>query len=360
MVNSSTDSSKGGKMLQKTIPENVIFCSECGARNPHNAKFCSECGLKIDNKKFDNGSFNAGMNSSGEKSLELTPAESYLILYLDSANLSTDNAHGKELLKLTMKDLLARKIIKIDSHEEKKFLSTKTVQKIGKGGNFTTDLKSHEEIFTTPLSKHPKLELKKYFKKMLKPFKSRLTGPSFSKYKNDFVMPLLIEKGYVVLVKKKGIVSPAKYELTGSGVEIKNRINDIFKDSDNLFQWADSNPEKAKAFLSAVGTHIFILPYDMNQLLSLKNRLANVKTKTSKFYPYLLYPVSMWIGMKLGANAFRKKEDLFDFDDSIDLFDMDVFDGLDDFAFDSFDEVFDSFDDVCDSFEGGDNDGFDW
>jgi ribosomal protein L37E len=346
-------------MSQKKIPDNVIFCSECGAQNPHNAKFCSECGLGIENKKFDD-SFNNETNFSVVKSLELTPAESYLILYLDSANLATDNAQGKELLKLTMKDLLSRKVIQIDSRDEKKFLSTKTVQRIGKGENFNTDLKPHEEIFTIPLSKHSDLELKKYFKKMLKQFKSRLTGPSFSKYKNDFVMPILIEKGYVILVKKKGIVSPAKYELTGSGVEIKNRINDIFNDSDNLFQWADSNPEKAKAFLSAVGTHIFILPYDMNQLLSLKNRLANVKTKTSKFYPYLLYPASILIGMKMGRNALKKKEDLFDYDDSIDSFDMDVFDGLDDFIIDSFDEAFDSFDDVCDSFEGGDNDGFDW
>ncbi len=347
-------------MSQKKIPENVIFCGECGARNPINAKFCSECGLNID-KKSDDQSLNGEMNSSGEKSLELTPAESYLILYLDSSNLATDNVHGKELLKLTMKDLLARKVIKIDSREEKRFLSTKIVQKIGKGENFDTDLKPHEEIFTAPLSKHPELDLKKYFKKMLKPFKSRLTGPSFSKYKTDFVMPILIEKGYVLLVKKKGIVSPAKYELTGSGVGIKNRINDIFKDSDNLFQWADSNPEKAKAFLSAVGTHIFILPYDMDQLLSLKNRLANVKTRTSKFYPYLLYPVSFLIGMKMGGkNASKKREDLLDYDDSFDLFDMDVFDGLDDFIIDSFDDVFDSFDDICDSFEGGDNDGFDW
>lgn len=347
-------------MSQKKIPDNVIFCSECGAQNPHNAKFCSECGLGIENKKFDD-SFNNETNFSVVKSLELTPAESYLILYLDSANLATDNAQGKELLKLTMKDLLSRKVIQIDSRDEKKFLSTKTVQRIGKGENFNTDLKPHEEIFTIPLSKHSDLELKKYFKKMLKQFKSRLTGPSFSKYKNDFVMPILIEKGYVVLVKKKGIVSPAKYDLTGYGVEIKNRINDIFNDSDNLFQWADSNPEKAKAFLSAVGTHIFILPYDMNQLLSLKNRLANVKTKTSKFYPYLLYPASILIGLKLGGrNTLKKKEDLFDYDDSIDLFDMDVFDGLDDFIIDSFDEAFDSFDDVCDSFEGGDNDGFDW
>ena len=70
-------------MLQKKIPENVIFCGECGARNPITAKFCSECGLNID-KKSDDQSLNGEMNSSGEKSLELTPAESYLILYLDS------------------------------------------------------------------------------------------------------------------------------------------------------------------------------------------------------------------------------------------------------------------------------------
>ncbi|MBI4813258.1 MAG: hypothetical protein HY802_02650, partial [Methanobacterium sp.] len=240
-------------------------------------------------------------------------AESYVILFIDSANLSTDNAHGKKLLKLTMKDLLARKVIQMDSRKEKGFLSSKIVRKIGKGENFNTYLKPHEEIFTAPLSKHPELEIKKYFKKMLKQFRSRLTGPSFSKYKNDFVIPILIEKGYVVLVKKKSMVSTAKYELTEDGIQVKNKINDVLKDSDNLFQWADSNPEKAKAFLSAVGTHVFILPYDLNQLLSLKNRLANVKTKTSKFYPYLLYPVSFWIGMKLGGrNAFRKKEDLFD------------------------------------------------
>ncbi|MBI5459395.1 zinc-ribbon domain-containing protein [Methanobacterium sp.] len=347
-------------MLQKKIPDTVVFCSECGARNPTTAKFCTECGLKIDNIKFDNHSFNSETNFSGEKSLELTPAESYVILFIDSANLSTDNAHGKKLLKLTMKDLLARKVIQMDSRKEKGFLSTKIVRKIGKGENFNTDLKPHEEIFTASLTKHPELEIKKYFKKMLKQFKSRLTGHSFFKYKNDYVMPLLIEKGYVILVKKKGIVSPAKYELTKSGVEIKNRINDIFKDSDNLFQWADSNPEKAKAFLSAVGTHIFILPYDMNQLLSLKNRLANVKTKTSKFYPYLLYPVSVLIGIKFGTkNAFRKKEDLDFFDsndDALNLFDVDVFDALDDLEIDSFDDVFDSFDDICDSFEGGDDD----
>lgn len=347
-------------MSQNEIPEKMIFCSECGAQNLNNAKFCSECGMKIDNKLFDDLSFNVENNSSVEKSLELTPAESYLILYLDSANLSTDNAQGKELLKLTMKDLLARKVLKIDSREEKRFLSTKIVQKIGKGENFNTDFKPHEEIFTVPLSKNP-VEIKKYFKKLLKQFRSRLTGPSFFKYKTDLVMPILIEKGYVILVKKKSMISPAKYGLTEEGMQVKNKINYVFKDSDNLFQWADSNPEKAKAFLSAVGTHIFILPYDREQLLSLKNRLANVKTKTSKFYPYLLYPVSFWIGMKMGGrNVLKKKEDLYDYDDSIDLFDMDVFDVLDDWGFDSFDNVFDSFDNVCDSFEGGDNDGFDW
>ncbi|MBI4813257.1 MAG: zinc-ribbon domain-containing protein, partial [Methanobacterium sp.] len=58
-------------MLQKKIPDTVVFCSECGARNLPTAKFCSECGLKIDNIKFDYHSFNTETNFSGEKSLEL-------------------------------------------------------------------------------------------------------------------------------------------------------------------------------------------------------------------------------------------------------------------------------------------------
>nr|WP_243686800.1 hypothetical protein [Methanobacterium formicicum] len=83
-------------------------------------------------------------------------------------------------------------------------------------------------------------------------------------------MPVLIEKGYVILTEKKGMLSNAKYALTEEGIRVKDRINDLFIDSDNLLNWMDSNPEKAKAFLSAVGTHIFILPYDRGQLQLLK------------------------------------------------------------------------------------------
>ncbi|AXV40263.1 zinc-ribbon domain-containing protein [Methanobacterium sp. BAmetb5] len=339
----------------KISSTNMIFCSGCGAKNPSNALFCMECGTKMVHP-----SKNGRKDSSEEemKSLGLAPAESYALLHIDSPNISTDNTHGKELLKLTMKDLLARKVIKINSREEKGFLSKKMVNRVSKGENFNQDLKPYQEVFTKPLGKNQELEIKKYFKNILKQFRSRLTGPLFYKYKNDFVMPVLIEKGYVILTEKKGMLSNAKYALTEEGIRVKDRINDLFIDSDNLLNWMDSNPEKAKAFLSAVGTHIFILPYDRGQLQLLKNRLAHVKTKTSKFYPYLLYPLSVGMGMKLGRNSSKKKEDLLDFDNTVDLFDWDVLDAFEDFEMDSFDDVFDSFEDICDSFEVAD--GNDW
>nr|WP_054858283.1 hypothetical protein [Methanobacterium formicicum] len=62
--------------------------------------------------------------------------------------------------------------------------------------------------------------------------------------------------------------------------------------------------------------------------------------------------------MKLGINSSKKKEDLLDFDNTVDWFDWDVLDAFEDFEMDSFDDVFDSFEDICDSFEVAD--GNDW
>jgi ribosomal protein L40E len=89
-------------MSQERIRAENYFCSECGAKNPSNAVFCMECGMRRDDAhpRLEKKS------SNKMRSLGLTPAESLAILY--------PGTDGKEMLKLTMKDLVVRKIIKID------------------------------------------------------------------------------------------------------------------------------------------------------------------------------------------------------------------------------------------------------
>jgi ribosomal protein L40E len=341
-------------MSQERIRAENYFCSECGAKNPSNAVFCMECGMRRDDAhpRLEKKS------SNKMRSLGLTPAESLAILY--------PGTDGKEMLKLTMKDLVVRKIIKIDSTEEKVLLFKKMVHRVAKGENFSTDLKPHEEIFVTPLTKYPELEVKSYFRMVVKPFNSSLTGTSFSKYKNNYVMTLLMEKEYFVKAKKKGIISRDKYELTEDGLKLKKRLDSVFEDAYNLLELADKNPEHAKALMSVLGTHIFIFPYTMDQLFSLKNKLNGVKTKTSKFYPYVLYPLTFLIGMNAyakyrhGMNVNLFDDDLIDDDffnigdGDMDLFEMDILDVFDDFDLDSLDDICDSFD-----YDGGDDGGFD-
>jgi len=297
-----------------------------------------ECGINLQNISYNlqNNSQTANLHREME-SLELTPAESFLILDLD--------ADGKEMLKLTMLDLLARQVIKMDAWQEEKGLLVKKpalVHEVGQGENFQIDLKLHENIFKKPLYGNKDIKIEEYIKKVVKVFSSTFGGPSFSKYKNQYIMAPLIAEGYIEKIKKQDIISREKYQLTEYGRQVRERINDVLEDADNLGEWIDTDPERAKAFLSAVGTHIFILNYDLDTLRFLKNKLSGVKTQTSKFYPYYLYPVSFLVGMKAGA--------IID-----DPFDMDVIDSFEYFdSFDSFDDVFDSFDG---SFDGGFDDG---
>jgi hypothetical protein len=93
----------------------------------------------------------------------------------------------------------------------------------------------------------------------------------------------------------------------------------------------DTDPEKAKAFLSAVGSHVFILNYDLDTLRFLKNTLGGVKSRTSEFYTYYLFPQYFVEGIKSEKTG--------------DLFAMDALKSFEYFkTFDAFDDIFDAFD----------------
>lgn len=313
------------------------FCIKCGTKNPSYAAFCMECGIDLKNTTSDlKETKGQNLNLSSEmESLELNPAESFLLLDLD--------ANGKEMLKLTMLDLLARRVIIMDTWEEEKGLLVKKptiIHEVGRGENFQTDLKPYEELFRKPLYIYKEIEIQEFIKKVLKEFSSTFSASQFSRFKNIYIRTPLIEEGYIEKVKKQGITSREKYQLTDYGRQVRERIKDILDDADNLGEWVDTEPERAKAFISAIGTHIFILNYDLDTLRFLKNRLEGVKSQTAKFYPYYLYPASFLVGIRGGK--------LMD-----DEFDMDVID-----SFEYFDS-FDSFDDVFDFFDVGDDGGFD-
>lgn len=312
-----------GTMIDQ-VRDSGIICSECSTPNPSYASFCMECGSALANSDLqefeDDYEFLDKIDS-----LELTPAESLLIMDLD--------ADGKELFKLTMLDLLARGVIKIQTFQEDRGISiTKPglFHELQRGEEFETRLQPYEEIFRQPLYSYDEIELYQYVSMVLKNI-TPIQSNSFSQYKEQYLINPLLEDGYIAKVKKQDLRSGYHYRLTKFGENIRRKINNILDDADHLGEWVDTDPERAKAFLSAVGSHIFILNYDLDTLRFLENTLKEVRSNPSKFYAYYLFPTSFLEGIKseqdvydiFGMNALRS----FEFFETLDPFD-DIFDAF--------------------------------
>jgi predicted transcriptional regulator len=284
-----------------------------------------ECGTKLKiadlQETEDNNHFPGKMES-----LELTPAESLLIMDLD--------ADGKEIFKLTMLDLLARHVIKMQTFQEDKgFSVTKPglFHEVQRGEEFETRLQPYEEVFRKPLYSYSELEIYHYVEMVLKNISPVLTK-SFSEYKEIYLINPLIKEGYIKRAKKQGLNSRDQYQLTELGDDIRKKINKVLDDADYLGVWVDTDPERAKAFLSVVGSHIFILNYDLDTLRFLKDKLTGTKSNISKFYSYYLFPTYF-------LKNFKPEEEKYT------IFGMDTLR-----AFEFF-ETFDPFDDIFDAFE---------
>ncbi|MDD1763627.1 MAG: zinc-ribbon domain-containing protein [Methanobacteriaceae archaeon] len=312
-----------GKLLVQETRTNTIICSKCSTENPSYASFCMECGTEL--KITDLEKRKEHYLQDKMESLELTPAESLIIMDLD--------ADGKEMFKLTMLDLLARRVIKMQTFQEDKGFSVKKpalFHEVQRGEEFETRLQPFEEIFRKPLYSYDEIEVFQYIKKVLKNI-SPILANSFSEYKEFYLMDPLIKEGYIEKVEKHGIKSHDHYQLTEYGQNVRKRINDLLDEADYIGEWVDTDPERAKAFLSAIGSHVFILNYDLDTLRFLKNTLGGVKSRTSDFYTYYLFPLYFVEGIKSEKIG--------------DLFGMDALKSFEYFeTFDAFDDIFDAFD----------------
>ncbi|MDI9436777.1 MAG: zinc ribbon domain-containing protein [Euryarchaeota archaeon] len=301
-----------------------VICSTCGTENPSYASFCMECGvdLKVTNRKTEeDGHFPDKMGS-----LELTPAESLLILDLD--------IEGKEVFKLAMLNLIDRRVMKIRTFQEDKgFLVKEPVlfHEVHRGENFEAPLLPYEEIFRKPLYSHNEIEIYRYVQMILKNINPIVTN-SYSEYKEDYLINSLIKGGYIEKIGKKGLNSPKPYKLTQLGVDIRKKIVDILDDADNLGEWVDTDPKRAKAFLSALGSHIFLLNYDLDTLRFLTNNLTGIESRTAKYYSYYLSPIDFF-------KDFKSEQDIKY------IFRINALESFEFF------ETFDPFDDIFDSFE---------
>lgn len=325
-------------------PEYKETCPECGIENPEDSNFCGECGKSLKNLK-EAGAEDRGVGDNPSinemEYLDLTPAESLVIL--------DPGANGKKMMKFTLIDLLVRRVIGIESKIERRNSISKKpifIHSLIRGKAFrTSQLKPHEKMFRMVLNKNEKMGIDKYTFELLKQISSEINREIFSNYKDKYVCNHLTESGYMEKEKKKigGILPKKTYKLTDYGSEVKSKIKMLLKDDKYLANWVKNDKKRAKAFLSACGTHILLNGYDMNTLIKFSRILQHEKFKKCHYYQYHLY--------SLPSGYLESSINLEDF--NLDFMDHDKLD-LDKFL-KSFDSLLDGFTKESRALDGDDD-----
>lgn len=213
------------------------------------------------------------------KSLSLTPAESLMIL--------SPNSSGSKMIKLTLIDLIFKKAIDINIKDK---LQPYNCAVINKNNSYTQELKPHEEILIEILG-NDYLELFEFADLFFNQINTL-------NYKNLYVRQTLVDKGYFKKQRKMlmGLAPYYTYILTDKGLEIKYLINKLLMEAECLKIWLREDLGHAKAYLSVVGSHIFLSEmYDIDDIKKFNDILSyvNPDTKTSDYYDYYLYPVPL-------------------------------------------------------------------
>lgn len=251
------------------------------------------------------------------KSLNLTPAESLIII--------SPRTQRREMIKITLIDLLLKRVLKINVVEhESKFLKRhyKSII-ISEGELFESNLKPHEEILRDLILEYSQLELNEFARILNKKINS-------NDFRDKYVRDILVDKGYFKKKRKMllSLIPHATYALTDKGVEVKSKIIALLDEAKYLEKWIKEDLGRAKAYLSVTGTHILLSNvYDIEDIKKFSKILSQIKpeSKASDYYSYYLYAFPL--------------EYLDDYDniENFDLFDISVldnFDSLNDFYID--------------------------
>ena len=218
-------------------------------------------------------------------SLNLTPAESLIFI--------SPNSSGIEMIKITLLDLLLRRVLGVNvGEQESKFLKShnKTIL-ISKGDITGLNLKPHEEILVDLISNYSELELKEFAELIHYKINSM-------KYKDGCIRDHLVDTGYLRRQRKMllSLIPHTRYVLTDKGLEIKNKITNLLDEAKYLERWIKEDLGKAKAYLSVIGTHILLLNvYDLEDIKKFNKILSQIKpeSKPSNYFNYYLYSVPM-------------------------------------------------------------------
>ena len=203
--------------------------------------------------------------------LELTPAESYLLLDIESKD-------GKTLMKYSLINLLYKNVLSSEVREETEGTVFKKVVKktyLSRGDRFEdTELKAHEKIFCSVMEDDNEIELTEFIKKI------------FDQYNYDdyyeLMMKMQSQSGLLNIIEERvffNIFSKKRKELTERGEDANSKIKDILSTGKkNLYDWVLNEPARAKAYMAACGANLILLDgHDMGMLQSYESKLKDIE-----------------------------------------------------------------------------------
>ena len=216
--------------------------------------------------------------------LELTPAESYLLLDIE-------NKDGKTLMKYSLINLLYKKVLSSEVREETEGTVFKNVVKktyLSKGSQFgKLNLKAHEKLLCSVVAdEEDEIELVEFIRKV------------FEQYDYSGFYELMIDaqaqSGLLNVTEERkffNIFSKKKKELTDNGKEVNQKIEEILSSGkNNLNDWVLNDPPRAKAFMAACGANLILLDgHDMGMLQSYESKLKDIEKQKHQDTGFILW-----------------------------------------------------------------------
>ena len=216
--------------------------------------------------------------------LELTPAESYLLLDIE-------NKDGKTLMKYSLINLLYKNVFSSEVREETEGTVFKKVVKktyLSKGTQFgKLNLKAHEKLlYSVMADEKDEIELVEFIKKV------------FEQYDYNGFYELMIDaqaqSGLLNVTEERkffNIFTKKKREFTDNGIEANQKIEEILSaGKKNLHDWVLNDPSRAKAFMAACGANLILLDgHDMGMLQSYESKLKDIEKQKHEDSGFILW-----------------------------------------------------------------------
>ncbi|MEL1235843.1 MAG: hypothetical protein VXA61_04145 [Candidatus Neomarinimicrobiota bacterium] len=216
--------------------------------------------------------------------LELTPAESYLLLDIE-------NKDGKTLMKYSLINLLYKNVLSSEVREETEGTVFKKVVKktyLSKGTQFgKLNLKAHEKLlYSVMADEKDEIELVEFIKKV------------FEQYDYNGFYELMIDaqaqSGLLNVTEERkffNIFTKKKREFTDNGIEANQKIEKILSaGKKNLHDWVLNDPSRAKAFMAACGANLILLDgHDMGMLQSYESKLKDIEKQKHEDSGFILW-----------------------------------------------------------------------